>query len=300
MTTVLLIVHLFVTLALIGVVLIQRSEGGGLGIGTSRRHGRRSWAGGGTTNLLTRTTAVLGDHLHGAVAGARADEPRHRWGWDGRSWLDHAGRPHPTASTPVPASPPPPRPGGPAVSTCATAPAPATAAGPATVREASLPDTPAIPATPVGTRDAAAPATSERAAESTPAPATAPSPLTHRRPAPSGRIARCPESQRPPDQFQGRRRSWRVSPMTCVTQDIRHPGVHAAPQHRYVGLPMTRFVFITGGVVSSLGKGVASAALGALMQARGFKRPPAQARPLPQRRPRHHEPLSARRGVRHR
>ena len=33
---------------------------------------------------------------------------------------------------------------------------------------------------------------------------------------------------------------------------------------------MTRFVFITGGVVSSLGKGIASAALGALLQARGF------------------------------
>ena len=34
---------------------------------------------------------------------------------------------------------------------------------------------------------------------------------------------------------------------------------------------MTRFVFITGGVVSSLGKGLASAALGALLQARGFQ-----------------------------
>jgi CTP synthase len=33
---------------------------------------------------------------------------------------------------------------------------------------------------------------------------------------------------------------------------------------------MTRFVFITGGVVSSLGKGIAAAALGALLQARGF------------------------------
>jgi CTP synthase len=33
---------------------------------------------------------------------------------------------------------------------------------------------------------------------------------------------------------------------------------------------MTRYVFITGGVVSSLGKGIASAALGALLQARGF------------------------------
>ena len=34
---------------------------------------------------------------------------------------------------------------------------------------------------------------------------------------------------------------------------------------------MTRFVFITGGVVSSLGKGIASAALGALLQARGYR-----------------------------
>ncbi len=34
---------------------------------------------------------------------------------------------------------------------------------------------------------------------------------------------------------------------------------------------MTRFIFITGGVVSYLGKGLASAALGALLQARGFK-----------------------------
>jgi CTP synthase len=34
---------------------------------------------------------------------------------------------------------------------------------------------------------------------------------------------------------------------------------------------MARFVFITGGVVSSLGKGIASAALGALLQARGYK-----------------------------
>src|SRR6202789_1829169 len=34
---------------------------------------------------------------------------------------------------------------------------------------------------------------------------------------------------------------------------------------------MTRFIFITGGVVASLGKGIASAALGALLQARGYK-----------------------------
>ena len=34
---------------------------------------------------------------------------------------------------------------------------------------------------------------------------------------------------------------------------------------------MTRYIFITGGVSSSLGKGIASASLGALLQARGFK-----------------------------
>lgn len=34
---------------------------------------------------------------------------------------------------------------------------------------------------------------------------------------------------------------------------------------------MTRYVFITGGVVSSLGKGIASASLGAILEARGLK-----------------------------
>ncbi len=59
MTTVLLVLHLFVTLALIGLVLLQRSEGGGLGIGSSG--GMGSFMGGrGTANLLTRGTAILG------------------------------------------------------------------------------------------------------------------------------------------------------------------------------------------------------------------------------------------------
>ena len=34
---------------------------------------------------------------------------------------------------------------------------------------------------------------------------------------------------------------------------------------------MTRFIFITGGVVSSLGKGITSASLGAILEARGLK-----------------------------
>ncbi len=55
---VLRVLHVFVTLAMIGVVLIQRSEGGGLGIGTSQGMGA-FMTGRGTANLLTRTTAVL-------------------------------------------------------------------------------------------------------------------------------------------------------------------------------------------------------------------------------------------------
>ncbi len=62
----------------------------------------------------------------------------------------------------------------------------------------------------------------------------------------------------------------------------------------------TRFIFITGGVVSSLGKGIAAASIGRLLVARGADRGPAEVRPLHQRRPRHHVALPARRGVRHR
>ena len=32
----------------------------------------------------------------------------------------------------------------------------------------------------------------------------------------------------------------------------------------------SRYIFVTGGVVSSLGKGISAAALGALLQARGY------------------------------
>ncbi|OUJ14186.1 preprotein translocase subunit SecG [Acetobacter sp. DsW_063] len=58
MTTALLVLHLFVTIALIGTVLIQRSEGGGLGIGNSQGMGA-FMSGRGTANLLTRSTSIL-------------------------------------------------------------------------------------------------------------------------------------------------------------------------------------------------------------------------------------------------
>lgn len=55
MQTVLIVVHLLIVMTMIGLVLLQRSEGGGLGMGggggfmTSR----------GTSNVLSRTTAIL-------------------------------------------------------------------------------------------------------------------------------------------------------------------------------------------------------------------------------------------------
>ena len=57
METVLLVIHLMLAIALIGVVLLQKSEGGGLGIGGGGMSGFMT--GRSTANLLTRTTAIL-------------------------------------------------------------------------------------------------------------------------------------------------------------------------------------------------------------------------------------------------
>ncbi len=99
MTTVLLIIHLFVTLALIGIVLIQRSEGGGLGIGTTQGMGG-FMSGRGTTNLLTRTTAILGTAFF-ALSLTLALLNRGTVAGGGRSLLDS-----PPATAPAPGSAP--------------------------------------------------------------------------------------------------------------------------------------------------------------------------------------------------
>lgn len=57
MAPVLLLLHLFIALALVGVVLLQKSEGGALGIGGGGGGGFLT--GRGTANLLTRATAGL-------------------------------------------------------------------------------------------------------------------------------------------------------------------------------------------------------------------------------------------------
>jgi preprotein translocase subunit SecG len=52
---ILITIQIIVTLAMIGVILLQRSEGGGLGMGSSNS----MFTARGTANLLTRTTGVL-------------------------------------------------------------------------------------------------------------------------------------------------------------------------------------------------------------------------------------------------
>jgi preprotein translocase subunit SecG len=58
MIQVVLVIHLMVAVALIGVILMQKSEGGALGIGGGG--GMSNFmTGRGTANVLTRTTAIL-------------------------------------------------------------------------------------------------------------------------------------------------------------------------------------------------------------------------------------------------
>ena len=60
MSLILLIIHLMLAIALIIVVLLQRSEGGALGIGGSSGGGMSGFLSGrATANLLTRATAVI-------------------------------------------------------------------------------------------------------------------------------------------------------------------------------------------------------------------------------------------------
>ena len=80
--------------------------------------------------------------------------------------------------------------------------------------------------------------------------------------------------------------------MLATIPDLRPPMENTARQ--------TKYIFVTGGVVSSLGKGLAAASIGALLEGHGYKVTPAEVRPVHQRRPGHDEPVSARRGLRHR
>ena len=55
MTTVILIIHIIISISIVGLVLMQRSEGGGLGIGG----GNNFMSARGTADFLTRATTIL-------------------------------------------------------------------------------------------------------------------------------------------------------------------------------------------------------------------------------------------------
>lgn len=100
METVLIVIHLLIVLALCGVVLLQRSEGGGLGMGSSPS---AFMSGRGQASLLTRMTAILGTaffitSLALAVVASRSRAPS--------SPLDSVAPPPPVTGN-APASPAP-------------------------------------------------------------------------------------------------------------------------------------------------------------------------------------------------
>lgn len=59
MQQVLIVIHLIIVVALVGVVLLQRSEGGGLGMGSGGGGAGGFMTGRGQANALTRATAIL-------------------------------------------------------------------------------------------------------------------------------------------------------------------------------------------------------------------------------------------------
>ncbi len=59
METLVLTIHILIALGLVGSVLLQRSEGGGLGIGGGGGAGGGFMTARGTANLMTRLTAIL-------------------------------------------------------------------------------------------------------------------------------------------------------------------------------------------------------------------------------------------------
>jgi preprotein translocase subunit SecG len=97
MQTVLLVIHLMIAVALIGTILLQRSEGGALGIGGGGGGGFMS--GRGTANALTRLTAML---AAGFFVTCILLTLLARFDHQTRSIIDTIGKP--AASVPAPAS----------------------------------------------------------------------------------------------------------------------------------------------------------------------------------------------------
>ncbi len=106
MQNVIIVIHLIIVVALVGVVLLQRSEGGGLGMGSGGGGAGGFMTGRGQANALTRTTAILAGafFLTSIVLAVMANRGRVQ-----RSIIDGA----PTQSAPVtPTGPSAPNAGG--------------------------------------------------------------------------------------------------------------------------------------------------------------------------------------------
>ena len=97
MQTVLIVVHLLIVIALVGTVLLQRSEGGALGVGG----GGGFMTGRGQANVLTRATAILAGLFFLTSLALTLIANLHR---NPQSIFDAAGRSTPV-SQPVPAAP---------------------------------------------------------------------------------------------------------------------------------------------------------------------------------------------------
>ena len=112
MTTVVLVIHVLIAAALVGVILVQRSEGGALGgLGGGTFGGLMT--GRGTANLLTRTTAILaacflGTSLALALLAGRSERAPSILDLPSQppaAHLQRAGRASPTRTSGQPAAP---------------------------------------------------------------------------------------------------------------------------------------------------------------------------------------------------
>ena len=99
MQTVIILIHLMIVLAMVGLILLQKSEGGGLGMGGGTGGFLSSR---GTANVLTRTTAILAalffaTSLFLSILASFERKPR--------SILDSGGGPAVPAAPSAPAAP---------------------------------------------------------------------------------------------------------------------------------------------------------------------------------------------------
>jgi preprotein translocase subunit SecG len=159
METVIIVIHLMIVIALVGVVLLQRSEGGGLGIGG----GSGFMTARGAANALTRSTGILAAAFFStslilSVIASYGDKPTDildrvpTTQGEGTGVLDAIGgavgadvKPaEPAVPTDGAVAPATPAPATPAAAT----PAPATPAPATTAPAATPPAVPATPATP--------------------------------------------------------------------------------------------------------------------------------------------------------